>query len=172
MYTININVNQSIETPKKELIAGQEKTKKEKDEKIALGPEEEDKKRKTKIAVGAAGVASAAATKIVTSTITNRLKWMNATAGTVAEMQAVESFEETMAGVKMLGGAAAAMAGGFLIGGAVGGIAALTSTVATTLISATTERKIIEHNQKWNVISSSARLELLGDATYGRNRRL
>ena len=34
---------------------------------------------------------------------------MNATAGTVAEMQAAESFEQTIAGVKMLGEAAAAM---------------------------------------------------------------
>lgn len=148
MYTININVNQSIETPKKELIAGQEKTKKQEDEKIALGPEEEDKKRKTKIALGAAGVASAAATKIITSTITNRLKWMNATAGTVAEMQAAESFEQTIAGVKMIGGSAAAIGASFAIGGPVGGMAAIAGTLATTLISAETERKIIEHNQK------------------------
>lgn len=172
MYTININVNQSTETPKKELIAGQEKTKKEKDDKIALGPEEEDKKRKTKIALGAAGVAGAAATKIVTAAITNQLKWMNSTAGSVAEMQAAESFEQTIAGVKMLGGAGTAIAGGFLIGGPIGGAAAMAGIVVSNLISAETERKIIEHNQKWNVISSGARLELLGDATYGRNRRL
>lgn len=121
---------------------------------------------------------AAQALRLANTFLSTHYQYASAIASSTAELNAVNDYQNAMAGLGMVGSVAAGALVGAKIGSIGGGVgasigAAIGATVAIVnkAVSTATENKILNYKQAINATTSAYQLGVLGDATYGRSRQ-
>lgn len=122
--------------------------------------------------------AAAQALRLANTIASTKYQYASAIASSTAELQAVNEYENIMAGFGWGGSVIAGTAVGAKIGAAGGPVgigvgAGIGATVAIVnkAVRTATENKILNYKQAINATTSAYQLGVLGDATYGRSRQ-
>ena len=121
---------------------------------------------------------TAQALRLANTIASTHYQYASAIASSTAELQAVNEYENIMAGI----GLVSSIAAGALVGAKVGSVAgpvgtAIGAGIGTAVaainkaVSTATENRILNYKQAINATTSAYQLGVLGDATYGRSRQ-
>ena len=118
------------------------------------------------------------ALRLANTLLSTHYQYASAIASSTAELQAVNEYENIMAGIGWGGSIAAGAAVGAkvgsiggLVGAGIGAGIGATVAIANKAVKTATENRILNYKQAINATTSAYQLGVLGNATYGRSRQ-